>query len=273
MNERVNEPASMAVAHRRCLAAAAAGDLAVLREMQPALIASVDASGKRALHAAAEHGQVAVLEWLVESGIDANINKPDDDARSALHWAAWKGHHDAVEALIEMGALVTRPTRTGFTALHYAACSGSIDTIKVLLMNGASLTAKDESNRSPAELARFLGQTAAAEFLEEVAPDIAKKAGAKRRKEPAAVDLVDPLVHVAAKQEEMNLERVFQAAAKYLSNDASSSEATRNVLPEKPFSVAEGAYKVSTTTAQLGLLLGAVLFGVVLGGLLARAQR
>jgi len=103
------------------LAFAAKGDIDSLSRVAPlSLLSKADATGMRAMHVAASNGQTALIEWLVEDERrDTAVNKPDEDARTPLHWAAWHGKADTVRALLEMGAIRDRPTRTGFTPLHY----------------------------------------------------------------------------------------------------------------------------------------------------------
>ena len=102
---------------------AGSGDLESLANKTTVeLLSKPDAIGMRAMHVAASKGQTAVIEWLVEDERrDTGVNKPDDDARAPLHWAAWNGHAETVKALLEMGAIRDRPTRTGFTPLHYVS--------------------------------------------------------------------------------------------------------------------------------------------------------
>lgn len=97
------------------------GDLESLSTKVPLeLLSKADATGMRAMHMAASRGQTKVVEWLVEDERrDTGVNKPDEDARGPLHWAAWHGQAETVKSLLEMGAIRDRPTRTGFTPLHY----------------------------------------------------------------------------------------------------------------------------------------------------------
>lgn len=73
-----------------------------------------DASGISLLHVLAKNGHAEFIEYLVENELDKNINSPDTDARTPLHWACWKGRTETVKVLLEMGA-IQKPTRTGFT--------------------------------------------------------------------------------------------------------------------------------------------------------------
>jgi ankyrin repeat protein len=43
-----------------------------------------------------------VVKLLLERGADPNVK--DDDGKTPLHYAAWKGHHKVVELLLEHGA-------------------------------------------------------------------------------------------------------------------------------------------------------------------------
>ena len=99
------------------------GDIKSLEKVPKPLLSKPDGLGIRPMHLAAQHGQIGVIEWLVEDPErDAGVNKPDEDARNPLHWAAWHGQADAVVALLEMGALRDKATRTGYTPLHYVSC-------------------------------------------------------------------------------------------------------------------------------------------------------
>ena len=99
---------------------AAQGDVEGLRKLPVNLIAKPDATGLRAIHVAAQNGHVNVLEWLLEDpSRDQGVNEVDEDARSALHWAAWFGKAQVIPVLVTKGGNVNQATRTGFTPLHY----------------------------------------------------------------------------------------------------------------------------------------------------------
>lgn len=99
-----------------------AGDLESIKNLPVNLLSKSDSVGLRALHIAAKNGRTSILEWLVDDPQRDNaVNKADEDARCPIHWAAWFGQADSVKALLEMGAVRDRPTRTGFTPLHYVS--------------------------------------------------------------------------------------------------------------------------------------------------------
>lgn len=97
------------------------GDLGKIKTHVPLdMLSKPDAMGMRLMHVAASKGHTNIIEWLVEDERrDTGVNKPDEDARGPLHWAAWYGHPETIKSLLEMGAIRDRPTRTGFTPLHY----------------------------------------------------------------------------------------------------------------------------------------------------------
>jgi ankyrin repeat protein len=70
-----------------------------------------------------------------------NVNGADFVGRTALHWAADKGHTSAVQVLLGAGAAVDASTGRGSTALMWAADKGHVSTVKALLVGGASIEA------------------------------------------------------------------------------------------------------------------------------------
>ena len=135
-----------------------------------------DGGGVRAMHVAAAEGHVAFLEALVETKLDAHVNRADEDARTPVHWAAWRGHEEAVVCLLEMGASAQTPTRTGFTPLHYACVGGHANVARALVERGAKLMAMDESQQSPADVAKRFGHHSLHKWLTTEAVDVAARA-------------------------------------------------------------------------------------------------
>ena len=98
--------------------------------------------GQTALHYAAEKGDLAVVQFLVEHGADI---KAQDTvlSRSAIHFAAENGHLECIKYLTEKGADLMDRDSFGATALHYAARSNRLDVIKFLVDRKVDYTAKD----------------------------------------------------------------------------------------------------------------------------------
>ncbi|KAH9251120.1 hypothetical protein BASA81_011019 [Batrachochytrium salamandrivorans] len=245
------------------LSLAASGDLEGLGKLPRGVLAKPDATGMRAMHVAAQHGHVHVLEWLVEDGRDVGVNTVDEDARTPLHWAAWHGQTLAVEALVEMGTIVDRTTRTGFTALHYACFAGKLDTVEALIRAGAKIDAKDESSQTPQEVASRFNKPDVVAFFESgrarALAEEAKLSAPVRHRLVAGTGgeesvYPDPIVETVQNNEFMNLERIVHAASKL------SGQAVDALTPEV---LAKAANRqtphTSNNTTNTALLTAAVV--------------
>lgn len=139
-----------------------------------------DSDGYNVLHMAAEHGQLEILQHLIECGVDVNtpnktnLNKPvvygvyggvkalemllkagastephpdAGDKVSALHRAA-ENNDGCIELLCEAGADVHAVDINGMTALHSAACCFNLEACKALIHHGADSDAMDDYGRT-----------------------------------------------------------------------------------------------------------------------------
>jgi ankyrin repeat protein len=93
----------------------------------------VDAVRKPPLVAdAAMRRDVAAVRKLIAQG--TNVNVPQGDGMTALHWAAEQGNTEMAGLLLRAGAKVGAVTRIGgYTPLHIASKSGSAAIVKALL--------------------------------------------------------------------------------------------------------------------------------------------
>ncbi len=90
------------------------------------------------LHFAASLGNVDILNFLLESGLDMNAR--DKDGSSPLMWiVASDGDMELMEALVDHGADVNVQNFVGETALFVAAQRGLFDKVEYLLENGANV--------------------------------------------------------------------------------------------------------------------------------------
>lgn len=111
----------------------------------PALKGTPGLDDWTAFQTAIESGDTNSVERLISGGSKVDMRYPNPWRRSLLHVAAAVGakHPKASAAitkmLIEAGADVNSPMRSGFTPLHEAARTGSEEVAKVLIENGASL--------------------------------------------------------------------------------------------------------------------------------------
>jgi ankyrin repeat protein len=72
----------------------------------------------------------------------ADVNAPQQDGTTALHWAVERADLEMVDALIRAGATVTARTREGVLPLQLAAIDGSAPLIDRLLKAGADPNAQ-----------------------------------------------------------------------------------------------------------------------------------
>ena len=100
------------------------------------------ADGTTALHWAAHHGDLELIELLLERGADANVSNDYD--MTALAAAAVEGDYGIIKALVEAGADVDSPNAEGQTALMVVARTGHVDTAELLLEHGADVNAKEQ---------------------------------------------------------------------------------------------------------------------------------
>lgn len=99
-------------------------------------INSKDAYGDTALIAAAGNGRAVIVKLLLDRG--AKINLTNDEAHTALMSAAARGDYELVHTLIGAGADVNVKNNQGETALFLATQYGHPSTVKVLLNAAAN---------------------------------------------------------------------------------------------------------------------------------------
>lgn len=127
-----------------------------------------DSSGYTAVHVAAQHGQTAAL-YLMSMKWSVDIDAPDNEGRTPLHWAAYKGHTDSVRLLLALDARCDAVDSGKLTPLHWAAIKGNSETCNVLLQGGplCLLSYKDSTGLTPAQLAAEKGHRLLAQQLAE----------------------------------------------------------------------------------------------------------
>lgn len=96
-----------------------------------ALFASIDT---RVVDAVKSHNPEAVRSLVKEH---ADVNAPEPDGTTALHWAAHANDLDSVEILLRAGANPKTANRYGVTPLSEAATYGKAALVEALLKAGA----------------------------------------------------------------------------------------------------------------------------------------
>jgi uncharacterized protein len=104
---------------------------------------------------AAMHADPGQLIKLIHSG--ANVNAPQPDGSTALHWAAHHGDAGATKALLAAGANASAITDTGITPLSLACEAGNPAVVKMLLDAGANANQVLANGETPLMMAARTG--------------------------------------------------------------------------------------------------------------------
>jgi ankyrin repeat protein len=126
--------------------AAMKGDREAVRALlkQGADVNQPQGDGMTALHWAATAGHAELVETLLYAG--GNVGATTRlGAYTPLHLASQAGHAAIIAALLKASADVNAPTTTGATPLMQAAASGNVDAVKALLDGGAAINARDKA--------------------------------------------------------------------------------------------------------------------------------
>ncbi len=113
------------------------------------------------IHSAARERDVREVRQQLAKGVDVDTPNGraanGDGGNTALWFTAqgpWPNGLDVARVLIEAGADVNRPCEHGRTALHMAAAWGHLDVVSFLLDHGADPTIRDVQGMTPVRVAR-----------------------------------------------------------------------------------------------------------------------
>lgn len=106
-----------------------------------------------AIHYAAEK-DVECLGILLEHGAD--VNSPDLNMDTPLHWATFKNHLGTVMLLLQCGANPDAADYNNDTPLSWAAHKGHLGVIRLLLDYNATVDIRNHSGHTPLQRAAFM---------------------------------------------------------------------------------------------------------------------
>lgn len=128
------------------------------------LCASTEAAVDQAAVAeAVKNGDRAAVKALLQKRAD--VNAPEPDGSTALHWAAYKDDLETVELLLAAGARATATNRFGVVPLALASTNGNAAIIQALIKAGADPKLASAEGETPLMLAARSGRAAAVKVL------------------------------------------------------------------------------------------------------------
>ena len=122
---------------------------------------------------------VAAVRALVTSGAD--VNQPEGDGATALHWAVYDDSTDLVRVLLEAGASARAANDLGVTPLHLAAANGNTEILRLLLEKRANPNASAASGVTPLMEAARSGRVDAVRLLLAHGADVNARESARQQ--------------------------------------------------------------------------------------------
>ncbi|KIH68603.1 hypothetical protein ANCDUO_01061 [Ancylostoma duodenale] len=121
-------------------------------------------------HTAASIGDANVIQALIAS------KKFDPNEKNLSEWtpllyAAYLGHHNVCQILMEAGAKLDDCNRRGQTALMMAAACGNLQVVRLLLEQGASVDRADSKDRQALHYASSCSQNVVVDALLQAGAD------------------------------------------------------------------------------------------------------
>lgn len=151
--------------------AAAAGQVPMALQQidrDPALLESHSGDGWTPLHLAAFFGHRELAEALLDRGAGVDSRSTNSMKNTPLHAAAAGTQTEVVKLLLQRGADANATQEGGWTALHSAAQAGNREMVEALVAHSANLNARAANEQSPLDLALMQGRQDVAELLEQL---------------------------------------------------------------------------------------------------------
>ena len=101
---------------------------------------------------AAEMGKITICTQLYVAHGSELLEYKDEDGYTAIHRAAYNGHVEVIEKLIELGANVAAKTNEKWQPIHCACKWNQVEAASLLLQNGADINAQSQGGQTPLHL-------------------------------------------------------------------------------------------------------------------------
>jgi ankyrin repeat protein len=118
---------------------------------------------------AAQSASAETVTALLDGGADPSLQNPQHWGQSAIHYAAENGNIAALEVLVDRGSPVDLRDLTQTTPLMYAAQTGDAEAVRWLLDHGADPALVDDNPSTARDWAASLGLTEIVDILDAAA--------------------------------------------------------------------------------------------------------
>ncbi|KAF6824378.1 heat shock protein sti1 (tetratricopeptide) [Colletotrichum plurivorum] len=124
----------------------------------PSVLRARDEDQRTALHHASRLGRTAIVDAILATTPESDVDVRDADACTPLHLAARNGHDAVVRALVRRGADVRAEESFRETPLHEASRNGHAGIVGFLIGNGAVVDAPNADRGTSLHVAARRGQ-------------------------------------------------------------------------------------------------------------------
>jgi ankyrin repeat protein len=135
----------------------------ILLKNNPKFLEIQDERGSTPLLLAAYYGHVDMVEFLLDKG--AQVDALDGSGNTALMGVCFKGFTPIAEKLINAGANVNQKNAMGATCLIYAVTFNRKEIAELLLKNGADASVKDARGKTAMDLVMEQGNNELEDLL------------------------------------------------------------------------------------------------------------
>lgn len=148
---------------QRAVEAAEKGDVALLQLLIEAGVPFNERGSTGLMHVAAQNGQTKTVAYLIAKG--AKVYATNAAGQTPLHLAAAHGKAEVVELLLKAGGRVGVFDNQGCTPLHAAVRGGNAEIVNRLIMAGGKVDAISCEGKTPLHLAAESGSVELTQLL------------------------------------------------------------------------------------------------------------